>query len=163
MYLRAEWSWFFATESYVLQIVYSKARQVWIPKMAYTGRGPFCPEKMLTVLIVTSCFSRDAMRTWETHELVRSCTAIIWAPVQCLKNELIFLLTGQNLFVLLMCRMRKIITSQFSTRKWKVQCFKASVVLQNGHRYRRRRISYWFLWRGIREMLSPFCHEKIQN
>lgn len=153
----------FAAESYILQTVYSKARLVWIPEMAYIGRGPFYPDKMLVILILTSCFSPDAMRTQETHELVRSCTEIIWIPVQCLKNELIFLLMGQNLFVLLMCRTRKIITSQFSTRKWKARCFKASVVLQNGHRYRRVRITYWFVWRGIREMLSLFWHEKIQK
>lgn len=57
------------------------------------------------------------MRTDETHEPVRSCTEIIWIPAQCLQNELIFLLMGQNLSVLLMCGMRKIITSQFSTTK----------------------------------------------
>jgi len=86
----------FAAESYVLQTVYSKARLVWIPEMAYTGKSPFCPEKMWIILILRSCFSQDAMRTWETCELVSSCMEIIWIPMQCLTNELIFLLMGQN-------------------------------------------------------------------
>lgn len=115
--------------------------------MAYVWRGPLCPEEMLIILFLTGCFSYDAMRTQETHELVWSCTEVVWIWAQCLKNELIFLFTGQNLLVLVMHSMRKIITSQFSTRKLKAQCFKASVALQKAHRYRKRGLPIVFMKR----------------
>lgn len=69
------------------------------------------------VLILASPFSHKVKGTQGIHKVVWSCTWEIWKPRQHLKNKVIFLLKSQNLFVLLMCKVRKTITSQFSTRQ----------------------------------------------